>query len=128
MSRNFEEKLLQKIMTGNYQLVYQWRGKCGNYRDTGVSKNINLNTLWCINFENVFSYFLGKFCRILDNAFAISYKLLWKIYFTNFTGGKALYWSKIIRWNYYKPFTSPLFFVCIVLSCTLQSTYTLDNI
>ena len=24
-------------MTGNYQLLYQSRGKCGNYRDTGVS-------------------------------------------------------------------------------------------
>ena len=40
MSRNYEEKLLQEIITGNYQLVYQSRGKCGNYRDTAVSKNI----------------------------------------------------------------------------------------
>ena len=27
------------IITGNYELVYQWRGKCGNNKDTGVSKN-----------------------------------------------------------------------------------------
>ena len=28
-----------EIITGNYQLVYQSRGKCEIYRDTGVSKN-----------------------------------------------------------------------------------------
>ena len=39
MSRNYEEKLLQEIITGNYELVYQSRGKCEIYRDTGVSKN-----------------------------------------------------------------------------------------
>ena len=39
MSRNFEEKLLQKIITGNYEIVYQSRGKCEIYRDTGISKN-----------------------------------------------------------------------------------------
>jgi hypothetical protein len=36
MSRNYEEK----IITGNYKLVYQSRGQCEIYRDTGVSKNI----------------------------------------------------------------------------------------
>ena len=50
---NYEEKLWHEIisdaqlwgeiMTGNYQLVYQWRRKCGNYRDTGVSKKILIN-------------------------------------------------------------------------------------
>ena len=39
MIGNYDRKLWQEIMTRNYQLVYQWRGKCGNYRDTGVSKN-----------------------------------------------------------------------------------------
>jgi hypothetical protein len=38
------EKLLQKlsaeIITENYELVYQSRGKCEIYRETGVSKNI----------------------------------------------------------------------------------------
>ena len=43
MSRNYEEKLLQKIITGNYELVYQSRGKCEIHRDTGVSKNGNKN-------------------------------------------------------------------------------------
>ena len=38
MSRNYEEKLLQEIITGNYQLVYQSRGKSGDYRDSAVSK------------------------------------------------------------------------------------------
>jgi hypothetical protein len=28
-----------EIITENYQLVYQSRGKCENYRDNGVSKN-----------------------------------------------------------------------------------------
>ena len=35
-------KLLQKIMNENYQLVYQSRGKCKIYRDTGVSKNCTI--------------------------------------------------------------------------------------
>ena len=43
ITENNEEKLLQKILgeiiTENYQLVYQSRGKCEIYRDTGVSKN-----------------------------------------------------------------------------------------
>jgi hypothetical protein len=39
MTRNYEEKLSGKIMTQNYDLVYYDAGKCGNYRDTGVSKN-----------------------------------------------------------------------------------------
>ena len=38
MSDNYEQKLLQEIMTGNYQLVYIITRKCGNYRDTVVSK------------------------------------------------------------------------------------------
>ena len=29
-----------KIMSENYQLVYQSRRKCEIYRDTGVSKNL----------------------------------------------------------------------------------------
>ena len=41
MNRNYDTKLSAsklsgEIMTGNYELVY--RGKCGNYRDTAVSK------------------------------------------------------------------------------------------
>ena len=39
MSRNYEEKLLQEIIIGNYELINQSRGKCEIYRDTGVSKN-----------------------------------------------------------------------------------------
>ena len=59
MSRNYYRKLLQKIITGNYyrklwqeimtrnyQLVYQWRRKCGNYRDTRVSKKVSLKVFW----------------------------------------------------------------------------------
>ena len=42
MSRNYEEKLLKEIITGNYELVYQSRGKCEIYRDTGVSKNTSI--------------------------------------------------------------------------------------
>ena len=38
-SKNYQQKLLQEIITENYELVYQSRGKCENYRDTGVSKN-----------------------------------------------------------------------------------------
>ena len=38
MSRNYEEKLLQEIITENYELVYQSSGKCEIYRDTGISK------------------------------------------------------------------------------------------
>ena len=37
--KNYQQKLLQKINTKNYELVYQSRGKCEIYRDTGVSKN-----------------------------------------------------------------------------------------
>ena len=40
MRGNYELKLLQKIITGNYLLVYIITQKCGNYRDTGVSKNV----------------------------------------------------------------------------------------
>ena len=42
MRRNYYRKLLGEINTENYQLVYQSRGKCEIYRDTGVSKNN-----WC---------------------------------------------------------------------------------
>ena len=35
ITENYQQKLLQK----NYELVYQSRGKCEIYRDTGVSKN-----------------------------------------------------------------------------------------
>ena len=38
MSRNYEEKLLQEIITRNYELVYQSRGKCEIYRDNEISK------------------------------------------------------------------------------------------
>ena len=41
--QNYQQKLLQKlsaeIITENHELVYQSRGKCKIYRDTGVSKN-----------------------------------------------------------------------------------------
>jgi hypothetical protein len=41
-----KEKLITKIITRNYEekydLVYYVAEKCGNYRDTGVSKNITL--------------------------------------------------------------------------------------
>ena len=37
MSRNYGEKLLQEIITEQYELVYQSRRKCEIYRDTGVS-------------------------------------------------------------------------------------------
>ena len=35
---NYEQKLRGKIITENYQLVYEWRRKVEIYRDTGVSK------------------------------------------------------------------------------------------
>ena len=45
MTCNYEGKILQdvsvEIITGNYQLVYYVAEKCGNYRDTGVSKKDN---------------------------------------------------------------------------------------
>ena len=40
MCDNYEQKLLQEIISGNYQLVYQ--RKCEIYRDTGVSKKQKL--------------------------------------------------------------------------------------
>ena len=40
MSRNYEKKLSAKIISENYDLVYQRRRKVEIYRDTGVSKNI----------------------------------------------------------------------------------------
>ena len=39
MRKNYYRKLSVKIITENYQLVYQSGGKCEIYRDTGVSKN-----------------------------------------------------------------------------------------
>jgi hypothetical protein len=36
------QKLSAEIFTENYELVYQSRGKCEIYRDTGVSKNRNM--------------------------------------------------------------------------------------
>ena len=46
---NYDEwKLWGEIITGNYELVYQSRGKCEIYRDTGVSKNgTNYYSVWC---------------------------------------------------------------------------------
>ena len=40
MSRNYEEKLSAKIISENYDLVYQLRRKVEIYRDTGVSKKV----------------------------------------------------------------------------------------
>ena len=49
MRRNYEEKLSAEIITGNYQEKLSasilCRGKCGNYRDTGVSKNCDIFVL-----------------------------------------------------------------------------------
>jgi hypothetical protein len=39
MRKNYQWKLLQEIITGNYELVYQSLEECEIYRDTGVSKN-----------------------------------------------------------------------------------------
>ena len=48
MSGNYYRKLSVEIITGNYELVYYDAEKCGNYRDTCISKNIvyffSLNT------------------------------------------------------------------------------------
>ena len=45
MTRNYEDKLSAselsgEIITGNYQMVYYVALKCVNYRDTGVSRNV----------------------------------------------------------------------------------------
>ena len=40
MRRNYYRKFSGEIIKENYHLVYQSRGKCEIYRDTGVSKNI----------------------------------------------------------------------------------------
>ena len=40
MSGNYYRKLSVDIITGTYELVYYVAEKCGNYRDTGVSKNL----------------------------------------------------------------------------------------
>ena len=37
---NYYRKLWGVIITENYQLVYQPRGKCEIYRDTGASKKL----------------------------------------------------------------------------------------
>ena len=39
MRRNYKEKLSHEIISKNYDLVYYVAQKCGNYRDTSVSKN-----------------------------------------------------------------------------------------
>ena len=39
MCDNYEQKLLQEIMSRNYYRYISSREKCGIYRDTGVSKN-----------------------------------------------------------------------------------------
>ena len=39
MRRNYYRKFSVKIMSENYDLVYQSRRKCEIYRDTGISKN-----------------------------------------------------------------------------------------
>ena len=50
MTRNYQQKLSEEIMRRNYQLVYYVVEKCGNYRDTGVSKNVKVKlsklTMW----------------------------------------------------------------------------------
>ena len=51
MFDNYEQKLLQEIMTGNYQLVYIITRKCGNYRDTDVSKNIKIHQYFLSNYK-----------------------------------------------------------------------------
>ena len=43
ITENYYQKLLPKIMSENYQLVYQSRRKVEIYRDTGVSKKLNLS-------------------------------------------------------------------------------------
>ena len=40
ITENYEWKLAVKIIRKNYHLVYHWRRKVGICRDTGVSKNI----------------------------------------------------------------------------------------
>ena len=44
MRRNYQQKLIQEIIRRNYHTKLSasilCRGKYGNYRDTGVSKNI----------------------------------------------------------------------------------------
>ena len=52
MSGNYEWKSSREIITGNYQLVYiiSSREKCGDYRDTGVSKN---ESKWIIKLHSI---------------------------------------------------------------------------
>ena len=50
MRRNYYRKFSGEIITENYQLVYQSRGKCEIYRDTGVFKNTSLNVKKCCVF------------------------------------------------------------------------------
>ena len=42
MTHNYEENLSAEIITQNYELVYYVAQKCVSYRDTGVSKKINI--------------------------------------------------------------------------------------
>ena len=48
MSRNYYSKLLQEIISGNYQLAYQSREKCEIYRVTVVSKNTKIMIFICV--------------------------------------------------------------------------------
>jgi hypothetical protein len=64
MRRNYNSKLWGEIITGNYQLVYQWRGKCKNDGDTGVSKNV-LTQLYKHKSTNISSKL--DFCWFQDN-------------------------------------------------------------
>ena len=52
MRGNYEWKLSLKIITENYQLVYQSRENCDIYRDTGVSKN-EIRIFVCNHYENM---------------------------------------------------------------------------
>ena len=64
MRRNYYRKLWGEIITENYDLVYQSRGKCEIYRDTGVSKNmqdLNRQCLAFIEFKNILIF------RIITN-------------------------------------------------------------
>jgi hypothetical protein len=44
LEKIYYRKLLVEIITGNYQLVYYVAEKCVNYRDTDVSKNMQMKT------------------------------------------------------------------------------------
>ena len=58
MRRNYQQKLREEIIIRNYQLVYYVTQKFVNYRDTGVSKNIETHyfTLFCKRYFNANFY------------------------------------------------------------------------